>query len=256
MHCKVVIAGLGIFVFFKWQIKKLQLLQIQKLFYSSQLILAMLLSSLQSCNFRMKWLLTKSVIPEMTKLNIRRYWRKREIIACVWKVWVNFKETSLQFAVVAQRQRWPRVQFVSRGCLLWGWFQAPTWDKPPWRCWLRQWRSSAGKPCCWSSVLRNWVPCFDSLMCIPVYFTWHHCAWIKMVRTSINFSSEKNMEVFYQFWFSLIAKFLSGFFFSYCSLSSFSYNTKFTAPDIKMTKIWITFLLLFLSVTMVSLMNF
>lgn len=52
---------------------KVQLLRVQKLFYSSQLILALLLSSLQSCKFRMKWLLTRSVIPEMGKLNIRTY---------------------------------------------------------------------------------------------------------------------------------------------------------------------------------------
>lgn len=44
--------------------------------------------------------------------------------------------------------------------------------------------------------------------------------------------------------------------FLHCSLSSFDCNIKYTAPDTKMTKNWITFLLFFLLVTMVSFIFF
>lgn len=48
-------------------------LQIQKLVYSSPLILALPLSSLQSCSFKIKWLLARSVLPEMAKSSVSQY---------------------------------------------------------------------------------------------------------------------------------------------------------------------------------------
>lgn len=110
------------------------------------------------------------------------------------------------------------------------------------------------KPGCWNLLLVNWWYFLLIILYISMYITWHR------VRLKIQWSC---IDLFYcrkkiPSLLSVLAFVVYHFFpvFLHCSLTSFDCNVKYTAPDTKMTKNWITFLLFFFLVTMVSFIFF